>query len=227
MNLALPLIYLIKSDAAFLKLREFGNSLKPVDEAHGWFFQIVFELIDAALTNYDQLKVAYQADNNHLLAWSCRNLLELTVFTKYVLVSEANARRFADDRLIDGCEIIKSLRTLELFLEPTNETKPLDDALARMEAQMVKEGVTANKHLNSADVAKDVGMKDGYACMNRVCSKLVHPSAWSILAVNKGENAFSQARPILFQCGVGYGCDLFDAIKKHQATYGMKPRVPD
>lgn len=62
MSLALPLIYLDKSDAAFLQLKEFGNSLKPVDEPRGWFFQVVFELIDATLTNYDQLKVGYQAN---------------------------------------------------------------------------------------------------------------------------------------------------------------------
>jgi hypothetical protein len=37
-------------------------------------------------------------------------LLELAILTKYVLISEANARRFADDRLIDGCEIITSLK---------------------------------------------------------------------------------------------------------------------
>ena len=39
------------SEAAFTKLREFWKcSIKPVDEQHGWFFQIVFELMDAALT---------------------------------------------------------------------------------------------------------------------------------------------------------------------------------
>jgi hypothetical protein len=122
MSLMLPLIYLARSDASLIKLREFGNSLKPVDEPTAWFFQIVFELIDATLTNYDQLKLAYNADNSHLLAWSCRNLLELTVFTKYVLISEVNSRRFADDRLIDGCEIIKALRTLERHLDPAVDT---------------------------------------------------------------------------------------------------------
>jgi hypothetical protein len=159
-----------------------------------------------------------------LLAWACRNLLELAIFTKFVLISESSARRFAEDRLIDGCDIITSLRTLELHIDPQSDTKLLDDALSRMQAQMTAEGVTAKRHLATADLANTVGMKEDYLCMNRVCSKLVHPTAWSILAVNKGENAFSQSRPILFQAGAQYGCDLYLAIKDHNATHGMKPK---
>ena len=220
----LPLVQLTASEAAFAQLKAFGNGLKPVDEKSTWFFQIVFELIDATLSNYDQLKIGYNDNNSHLLAWACRNLLELAIFTKYVLISEANARRFADDRLIDGCNIITALRTLELHINPNSDTTLLDDALARMQAQMTAEGVTAKRYLDAGSLSETVGMKEDYACMNRVCSKLVHPTAWSVLAVNKGENAFSQSRPIFFTCGVQYGCDLYLEIKKHNATHGMKPK---
>ncbi len=219
-----PIVELKLSDAAFAQLREFGSSLRPVDEKHGWFFQIVFELMDATLSNYRQLRAGYNQDNSQLLAWACRNLLELAIFTKYVLISEANARRFADDRLIDGCDIITSLRTLELHIDPQSDTKLLDDALARMQAQMAAEGVTAKKYLATGVLAKIVGMKEDYACMNRACSKLVHPTAWSVLAMNKGENCFSQSRQIFFRSGVGYGCDLYLAIKAHNATHGMRPK---
>lgn len=65
MNFALPVSYVRLSDKAFLQLKSFGNSLKPIDEEKGWFFQIIFELIDATLTNYDQLKIGYSSENNH------------------------------------------------------------------------------------------------------------------------------------------------------------------
>lgn len=219
-----PIVELKLSEAVFAQLKEFGNSLRPVDEKNGWFFQIVFELMDAALSNYRQLRLGYNEDNSQLLAWACRNLLELAIFTKYVLISEANARRFADDRLIDGCDIITSLRTLELHIDPQSDTKLLDDALARMQAQRAAEGVTSTKYLATGDLAVIVGMKEDYACMNRVCSKLVHPTAWSVLAMNKGENCLSQSRQIFFRSGVGYGCDLYLAIKTHNSTHGMKPK---
>jgi hypothetical protein len=176
------------------------------------------------MTNYRQLRMGYNEGNFPLSAWACRNLLELAIFTRYVLISEANARRFADDRLIDGCEIITSLRTLEHHIAPNSDTPWLDDALARMQAQMVAEGVTAKRYLATAELAGIVGMKEDYACMNKVCSKLVHPTAWSVLAMNKGENSFSQAREIFFIAGVQYGCDLYLAIQAHNATHGMKPK---
>jgi hypothetical protein len=93
-----------------------------------------------------------------------------------------------------------------------------------MQAQMTAEKVTAKKYLATSVLADIVGMKEDYSCMNRVCSKLVHPTAWSILAVNKGENSFSQSRQIFFQSGVQYGCDLYLAIKAHNATHGMKAK---
>lgn len=224
MSHAEPTVGIELTDIAFTQFRDFGSSLKPVDEKNGWFFQIVFELMDASLSNYDQLRVGYLENNSPLLAWSCRNLLELAILTKYVLVSEANARRFADDRLIDGCDIIASLRTLELYLNPRSDTTLLDDALVRMRTQMVAEGVTATKFLATSALADVVGMKEDYACMNRVCSKLVHPTAWSILAMNKEDNSFSQSRLIFFQAGAQYGCNVYLAVKTHNAMYGMKPK---
>jgi len=224
MTVSLPSAYLESAEKAFLKLKQFGNGLRPVDVPNGWFFQIVFELIDATLSNYDHLKAGYNQKSGHLLAWACRNLLELAVFTKFVLAREDNARRFAQDRLIDGCDIIKSLKALELHTDPKSDTRLLDDALSRMQAQMAAEGVMAKKYLSTNALADIVGMKEEYLCMNRVCSKLVHPTAWSILAVNRGEDAFSQSRPILFQAGVGYGCDVYQEMKQHHAVHGMKPK---
>jgi hypothetical protein len=225
--LNLPPIQIMQTDIAFATLRAFGSSLKPGDETDAkdnWFFQIIFELIDATLTNYGHLKSGYTSDDDHLLAWACRNLLELTVFAKYVLISEDNARRFAQDRLIDGCDIANSLKALELHLNPQFDSAPLDDTLTRMQALMASEGMTAQRYLSTSVLAGQVGMREEYSYMNRVCSKLVHPTAWSIIAVNKGENAFPQARPLLFTMGAGWGCDLYAAIRDHHTVYGVKPK---
>jgi hypothetical protein len=224
MSLDLPLAQLARSDLASSQLQEFGNSLKWVNEEHAWFYQVVFELIDATLTNYRHLKQGYETHDSPLLAWACRNLLELDVFMKYVLVSEENARRFTHDRLIDGCDIIIALKALELHVDPKSDTTPLDDAMNRMQAQMALEHVAATKFLHTGSLAEIVGMKEEFDRINRVCSKLVHPTAWSILAVNKGDDAFSQSRPLLFTLGVGYLCDLFLAAKEHHATHGMLPK---
>jgi hypothetical protein len=94
------------ADTLVQKLLDVGNSLKPIDDANYYFFEIVRELVDAAIKNFTELRRGYVAGNLNLIAWASRNLLELTVFTRYVLKSGANALRFGDDRLIDGCELI-------------------------------------------------------------------------------------------------------------------------
>ena len=116
------------------KLLEVGNQLKPMDDENYFFFEVVRELVDATLTNYQELRRGFLEANYPLLAWACRNLLELTIFMKFVLLSGENARRFGDDRLVDGSEPVRALRDLELHYDPKASTVALDDVLKQMEA---------------------------------------------------------------------------------------------
>jgi hypothetical protein len=219
-----PIINIQDGDQIFTKLRNLGNSLKPIDDENYFFFEIIRELLDSALTNYGLLRLGYVENyNDHLVAWTCRNLLELTVFTEYVLKSGANGQRFVQDRLIDGCDIITSLRDLERHHDPHSDTALLDQWLVAMQNQMVAEAVIAKKYLSTNTIADTVGMKAEYAAMNKVCSKLVHPTAYSVLAINKGTNSFPQAREILFACGVGYMSQMYLAVNSHNASQGMRP----
>jgi hypothetical protein len=218
-----PSIYLQNGDDLARRFLAFANTLRPVDVENGYFCQIVIELLDASLTNYRQLRQGYVDDNYPLLAWACRNLLELTIFLKYVLISEANARRFGDDRLIDGVEIFTALRDLELHYDPTTTTLPLDDAIAQMRAQMAAENVTESGHLSVGRLVDQVGMGQEFRTMNRVSSKLVHPTAWSILAVNPETNSFPDAKGIMFLSGVGYMAGMLIASREHNNERGMRP----
>ena len=210
-------------DELAAKLLEVGNSLKPVDDESYFFFEIVRELVDASLTNYQELRRGCVEGNYPLLAWACRNLLELTIFLKFVLLSGDNARRFGDDRLVDGLELVRALRDLELHYDAKASTVVLDTALNEMRAQMTAENVTANKHLEVRKLAELVGLKEDYASVNRVCSKLVHPTSWSVLAMNKGRNSFPDARELLFLYGIGYLAQITIATREHNTKQGMRP----
>jgi hypothetical protein len=211
------------ADTLAHKLLDLGNSLKPVDDANFYLFEIVRELVDAALRDFRDLYRGYTTDNLNLTAWASRNLLELTVFTKYVLKSGANARRFADDRLIDGCELIIALRDLEHHYDSSAPTPGLDDALRRMQDQMIAENVTAKKHLETSTLAKEVGMEQEFRSMNRVSSKLVHPTAWSTLAENAGRNSYPEARDLLFGTGIAYISQIYMDVKDYNKVHGMMP----
>lgn len=201
-----------------------GNSLRPIDVENAYFCQIVTELLDSSLTNYRQLRQGYVDGNYPLLAWACRNLLELTIFLKYVLTSELNARRFGDDRLIDGVEILDALKALELHHNATANMVELDDAIAQMRSQMAAEKVNESGHLVIGRLAEQVGMDPEFKAMNRVSSKLVHPTAWSTLAVNSQTNSFPHAKGILFLSGVGYMARILIDAREHNNMHGMKPK---
>ena len=218
-----PTIRVHAGDELAAKLLEIGNALKPVDDGDYYFFEVVRELVDASLTNYQALRRGFVEYDYSLLAWACRNLLELTIFLKFALLSGENARRFADDRLVDGVEMLTALRNLELHYDAQASTATLDDALRRMNAQITAENVTASGHLKVRDLAEDVGLKEDYASVNRVCSKLVHPTSWSVLAMNKGKNSFPEARELLFLYGIGYLGHIVIATREHNQKQGMRP----
>jgi hypothetical protein len=217
---------LTQGDEVRHRLLTFGNGLKPVDDENFYFFfEIVRELIDAALNNYDRLRKAYVDTDHNALAWASRNLLELAIFLKYVLSSGANARRFGDDRLVDGYELFSALRDLERHLDPSSGTEALDGIVALYQQQMLDENVTATKHLMVGKLADQVGLTAEFTTMNRVSSKLVHPTAWSVLAMNPGLISFPGARDILFLSGIGYMAQLLVAAKTHNTRQGMRPNL--
>jgi hypothetical protein len=59
--------------------------------------------------------------------------------------------------------------------------------------------------------------------MNKVCSKLVHPTARSVLAMND-EGELGLLRPILFNAGSRYGVQIHAKIKEHVKNFGAEPK---
>ena len=97
----------------FQKLTVLIGRLRPTDDKTGRMFHVVYALGDSAKTNYLTLRKALDTADQTLSAWSCRNLLELSIFTQFVLMSKNNADQFVEDRLIDGHEMAVALRELK------------------------------------------------------------------------------------------------------------------
>lgn len=70
-----PTIRVDAGDELAAKLLEIGNAFKPVDDENYYFFEVVRELVDASLTNYQALRRGFVESDYPLLAWACRNLL--------------------------------------------------------------------------------------------------------------------------------------------------------
>jgi hypothetical protein len=199
------------SDQAFAKVEAYLNA--PWDGEDDPVLDVAHNLLSSILKQYKHLKVGYETDTA-LEAWACRNLLELDVYIRYVLMSEANAKRFIGHVTIDGIELFESMKEWMKHVSPTTETPELDETLRLARARKVSEGITDKKFLDVRQLAEEVGMKPDYTHTFKLCSKLVHPTAWSVLSMND-EGEYAAFRPILFHSGVRYGIDAFTAIQEH------------
>ena len=73
-----------------------------------------------------------------------------------------------------------------------------------------------------SDLARVVGMEDEYRHMNKVTSKLVHPTAFSVLAF-ADEGELRELKPIMFNVGNRYALEVYGEIKAHVDKSGMEP----
>jgi hypothetical protein len=64
----------------------------------------LIRLMNALITEFQKAKCFTK--NTGMLAWACRNIVELNIFIRYVLLSKSNLQTFLSDRLIDGIDIL-------------------------------------------------------------------------------------------------------------------------
>jgi hypothetical protein len=65
-------------------------------------------------------------------------------------------------------------------------------------------------------------MIEEFDCLNKVCSKFVHPTVWSILTEDIGSARFPDARELFYAFGANYLMDIYVRFKEHIETNGLK-----
>ena len=85
--------------------RMFEMNQKALNEARGfhdwmlqqhtdgdtiWFENVVTALLRGLVIEYEQLNTGYR-ESIRSMAWACRNLMEISIYTEYALRSEENA----------------------------------------------------------------------------------------------------------------------------------------
>jgi len=186
----------------------------PWDGRESYGLDVAHNLLISASKQYQNLKFGYEKDTA-LEAWACRNLLELDVYVRYVLMSEANAKRFTGHVTIDGIEIFESLKKWMKRVSPESKNLELNETLRLAYGRRDTEGLKDKKYLNVRELATEVGMEDDYEHTFKLCSKLVHPTAFSVLSMND-DGEYAAFREILFNAGMRYGIDVFTSIRDHR-----------
>jgi hypothetical protein len=187
------------------------------------FRTIVHSLLLRTDEQLERLLGSFEEACLPLLAYATRNLLELLIWTAYVLKSNENTSRFAQDWLLDAIGLLEGLEGWHLAhggvpSELTSTTKTLED----LRTQRTGWGLDNARYLRVAEVARDLGLQEEYDNLFKVYSKIVHPTSWSILGMEKKLDPEGIKRLLLFR-GVFYAGKTFCLINDHINKYGLVP----
>src|SRR5665213_101660 len=129
------------------------------------------------------------------------------------------------DRLIDGYQIALLLRTLEDGEKDDGAVSYVSPIVEEYVQQLNAEHVTRTQFHKVESIAKGE-LKKEFSSINRLCSKFVHPTAWSLLSAHQGTDRFPQASEILFVYGAKYFMTVCAALMPHIRQHGLRPKPP-
>jgi hypothetical protein len=152
-----------------------------------------------------------------MVAVSCRNLLEINIFTKYAFASQNNVLEFNNDIWVDGKQIFEHLRNWIQYVDPVRKIPELDQTIANFDAELKHRVITRTTPLRIRDLAELTGMLAEFEAMNKVASKLVHATALSVLAYkDTGEQRL--VLDYMVSRAIGYCADICRTIQQYVET---------
>jgi hypothetical protein len=196
--------------------------VKQIDVAptkNAWFGSLLKDILNASIRELSHLRLGLEI-STPIATWACRNTLELTIIAKYVLSNKQNADKFTNDLLIDGKEMFHAVR--DWVQQHGEVSEPVLQTIANFEREIIRQGVIQRKHLEIADISKEVNYYEEYRTMNRLTSKLVHMSALSVMEdYDQGEMVM--LRSLMCNSGVRYVAQTYNDIREYVEEHGAEP----
>jgi hypothetical protein len=118
------------------------------------------------------------------LAWAARNLFELNLLVRWILLSDENIRHFMGQRVRDEIDILEGV--LELAPDQPNDEprrngeRVMTARIKELQNVSARHSVQPEKPLNIDRMADAVGLIREYRAFHKLCSKYVHPSSWLV-----------------------------------------------
>jgi len=153
--------------------------------------------------------------------------LELRIIALYIVKSKDNAYRFINDMIPDGIELFEAVVRIQERVRKTEglevDSGPARQTLSNLNARKLGLGMNqSDSHLDMLTLAKEVGLRQEYLDVNKICSKLVHRTAFSVL-VFEPEGELGYIGPLMYHFGVQYGLDVWATLTAHIGQYGLHP----
>jgi hypothetical protein len=168
--------------SAFLPALDAGEG--PDENCYRWIFKgLLMETRDGFVNAVE----GWKANDYRRLAWATRSLVELKIWTKYVIASKENALALNREYDVDN-------RNMWTLLKPTLNTDagqqlfsqifpiPLSEMTAKVQQHLDSVGLTGDEdYMRMTNVANEVRLLDEYKYVNSTLSKFVHATGLSIL----------------------------------------------
>jgi hypothetical protein len=194
--------------AGFLK-RENCKACK-VEE---WRERQLINFIQTLILSANDLERAFVERRTTTLAWTTRNLLELSIWIDYCNLSDANAKRFRDDAARDLLGFSRAIQSLQVH-ETGLEDAELKAAQQRLATFAQSWGISAleDDFTKVSAAARDLGREASYLSLNKLLSKLAHPTAWAVNSVHSVD-ADEEFREMFFSDGVEMATGSLTSIR--------------
>jgi hypothetical protein len=185
---------------------------------------VALSLMMSSRRDYFHMRRGWRVDTSHI-AWGCRNLLELSVFAKYVAQSHTNLVRFVEDAGVD--ELHAATALLKLVEDaPTSEAdeKAKQALLANVAAMRSASSFQGKQYLQVMNIAHELGFEDKLFAVHKLCSKQIHPTAQSILQVDREQQDERDAYLIFgINYLIGIMSDLIPMMIQLRKLAGIEP----
>lgn len=112
------------------------------------------------------------------IAFAARSILDLNIIARYLLMSEERLGLFRAEASCDEIEICRYLSRLPE--KPGVSKKVLEDSINLIIANAQQQNLPLGKRKEIKDMAKDIGLSQEYKAYNKLLSKYVHPSSYTI-----------------------------------------------
>jgi hypothetical protein len=196
-------------DEAFAVMRDFAADVRAAETGEPWHREMLARFLECAAEQYRHMKLGLR-HSTALLAWACRNLLELNIYAQYVLQSDANARRFAMNRVADGIDTFESFKAWLARNDPSLVPAEVDAALVELAELRAQEDEPPPRLYSLKYLSAEVGLADEFAHMSKICAKLSQPGVFAVMSEDEDAAIF---QPALFRAGAGHGMEIYQAVK--------------
>lgn len=159
-------------------------------------------LVQILIVSAADLERAHVEKKISTLAWTARNLLELSVWVEYCNRAPENAKQFYDDAVRDMYGWAQAVHDLYIHREGEEDPK-LASKLVNLEKYAAGRGITplADDFTRVSAAARELGNEVMFLRSNKIYSKFAHPTAW-VVATAESTEADAEFRDLLFEDGV-------------------------